>query len=198
MATSNAVIPPLGLGGPNYDGFPVVTFGPNLLTPSQSDFEDGTTGGWAANSNCTIANSTAQANTGTHSLALTSVAAGSMLAQLSSFIPVTPGATYVLQAFFRANTLVRNVQLRIAWFNAAFGSLGSTVPGAVALPQDSNSAWTMGFISGPVAGGAGLPAIAPANAVFAEIQAGVNNTAAAAEVHYLDTVYFTNGLFFTP
>ena len=194
---SNSVIAPL-VGALNYDGFPVVTFGPNLLTPSQSDFEDGTTGGWAANSNCTIANSTAQANTGTHSLALTSVAAGSMLAQLSTFIPVIAGATYVLQAFARAATLVRNIQLNIAWFNGAFGSLGSTVPSAAQMPQDSATAFIMGYLSGPTAFGAGLPAIAPAGAAFAEIQAGVANTAAGGEVHYLDTVYFTQGLFFTP
>ena len=65
-----------------------------LTGPIQNDFEDGTTQGWFPFGSPTVANSTEQAFTGTHSLKTTGRTASFMGPGLSLTGQLTAGATY--------------------------------------------------------------------------------------------------------
>lgn len=150
----------------------------NLLTANQTSFESGTTAGWAVNSNCTIASSTAQALAGARSLALTSVAAGDMAAQTPaglSGIPVLFGQTYKATCSFRAATAARNVFTAVVWFDAGGASLGPVFSGGGA---DSTTGWTSQTVTAPV----------PTTGRFVAVLPYVQTVPAAGEVHYIDQV----------
>lgn len=76
----------------------------NLLSAQNSSFEAAGVGGWTAGTNWTIANSTAQAQNGTHSLLATrsNTTVGNGYALLGS-IPCAPNTTYTVSLWMHAS-----------------------------------------------------------------------------------------------
>ncbi len=153
----------------------------NLLTANQASVETDTTG-WIANTNCAISRSTAQASYGAASLALTSSAAGTMLAQTHSaaYPAVTPGMTYTAMADVRAATTARSAGVLINWLDSGLAFISTSAPTYTA---NSTSAWTTYRMT----------AVAPATAAYASVYVGVIDTGAASEVHYVDKVSLHQG-----
>jgi hypothetical protein len=144
----------------------------NILSAQDSSFESAGTGDWAANTNCTIANSTAQAQQGTHSLAITSVAAGAMFALMNT--PVQGGFTYQASAYFRPATTARTVAISMEWFDAFNNNLGisQTTYSEVA----GNWVWAISV------------GTAPPTATSVSLLLYVSGTGAAGETHYADNI----------
>lgn len=90
--------------------------GSNLIDANTSDIET-SAAGWAAGSNTTIAQSTAQAHTGTHSLKMTGTAAGNMFGFTNAKYPVTAGTSYTCSAWFYCASPGRSVFLDIDWYD---------------------------------------------------------------------------------
>lgn len=153
---------------------PATDYGANLVTGT---FEDGTVEGWAGTgNNCTVANTTAQAQGGTRSLQVTSTASGAFQ-PFSATVVVTAGVDYVASGWFRTAVTVRAISIRIAWFSDAAGTVGVSPLASSSLIADSTSAWTRAEVA----------AKAPPTAIRARITAIYGNSAAS-EVHYIDTV----------
>lgn len=145
----------------------------NLVT--NPGFETDITG-WTAESNCSIARSTAQASSGIASMAVTITAAGSGGAITStgtSGVPVTAGATYTATAKFRAATTGRTCTTYINWYDGA-GAFISNTSGSVV---DTTTGFSL----------ASVTATAPATAAYASVATWAAG-AAAGEVHYVDAV----------
>jgi hypothetical protein len=142
------------------------------------DFEDGTVGGFAAGTNTAIANSTAVAYAGTHSLALTAVAAGAVRA--SKRFTAAAGTAYTLTAKVRAAATVAQGFTQINWFDST-GTYLSTSNGVFA--NDTTTGWTA------------LDAVitAPTGATAGEVVCAVQTSPAAGEVHYFDGVTVSVG-----
>ena len=156
----------------------------NLLTVGQASLENGVLNGWNTDTNVTVSVTTAQALDGTHSLQMSSNAAGAMKSEPAAgtgAIPVTAGNTYSASAWFRSQVSVRSCQVAILWYNQD-GTFNNFVLGTGV--NDSTSAWTQATVAS---------AVAPAGAYFAIPQAVVNATAAAAEIHYVDEILFNAG-----
>ena len=145
----------------------------NQLSIADADFET-SLGTWVALTNCAVSQSTAQALHLTHSMALTSTAAGSMAAQQSPATTqaVIAGQAYVAMAFFRAATAARTCAVYINWYTAT-GSFISNSSGTVA---DTTSGWSQATVT----------ATAPSTAAFASLSVQVAATGGASEVHYVD------------
>lgn len=155
----------------------------SLLTGDASTFEAGIAG-WVLKTNCTIAQSSAQAHGGTKSLALTSAASGNMTAQHVTDSPngttgfaVAGGGSYVASGWFRSAVSARTCEMQVHWFDSAGSSVSTTTGSTI---TDSTSAWTQ----------ASSAHTAPATAAFAIVQATVVSTGGASEVHYVDDVLF--------
>ncbi len=147
----------------------------NLLTPNQEGFEGGTTG-WAAETNATIATSTAQKYRGSSSGQLTATALGdaSMVTPTgTSGIAVTPGRYYSARTFARSAVTSRTVRIYLRWYTSA-GTLISSSSGSA---TDVSTGWN------PLEVQAQAPATAAYVAVALEVVA-----AAASEVHRFDYV----------
>lgn len=155
-----------------------VTSPPNRLSLQDSSFESAGVGNWVINVNCTIANSTSQARSGTHSLAQTSVAAGSMDCFLNfGTLIVAPGdALYMAGWAFKAGT-ARNCQVGISFYSRSLSALGFTAGPAVSV---GGASWTL------VETGA-TPIVAPAGAYYA-LPSLFCTAGAAAEVVFWDDV----------
>lgn len=163
-----------------------------IYVSGNSTFEGGTngwaTGGGGSPGNCTVAQTTAQAHSGTHSLAITSVASGTMSTVSVSGLGNTPtlgfyavpGATYTLGGWFRSAVSVRACAVGVQWTDASGNSVAVTFGSTV---NDSTSAWTQATAS----------LVPPAGAVWGRICAEVVSTGGASEVHYLDDVTLSNG-----
>jgi hypothetical protein len=161
---------------------PLETFGTyvlqNVLSPEDSSFEGGSLGDWTAGLNCAITNSTAQAEDGTHSLAMQATAAGNMLATISHAtirIPVIPGKQYSFHCGFRPGVTARNVLAYIQWNNAA----GTNINQSGTSVAEVAGQWTDVITT----------AVAPPNAATVDLQAFVTG-AALNEVHYIDKISF--------
>lgn len=147
----------------------------NMLTLNQQDVETDATG-WAVSSNCTLAQSSAQAYTGVYSLAMTCQAAsvGSMDAITSTGTspgyPVVPGTTYAIAGQARANTTGRTVTIQCDFYNGT-AYLSTLSVSAV----DTNAGWTL--ISGNI--------VAPATASKCDFNVMVTSPGTG-EVHYID------------
>jgi hypothetical protein len=141
------------------------------LTAVDQGFETGV-GSFTAGNNCTVAQTAAQAHSGTKSLALTSLSTGPMYA-ISGFYPVAAGQTYTISAWARANTTGRTVDMQVFSCDAnqqpAFGT------GITSAPTDSNSAWTTMTGSFKI----------PAGVCYLRVVAGAV-TEVVGEVHYFD------------
>lgn len=149
------------------------------LSAANSGFESGV-GDWGVNTNCTRAQSSAQAYAGTNSLALTSLAAGDMSVQILPVtlgVPVTPGQMLDASAQVRAATTGRGTGISIAWWTSVGGWISTT--GGTTFPTDTTSGWVQ-----PTC----VRAVAPATAAYATPVVVILSTGAAGEVHYVDNV----------
>jgi hypothetical protein len=160
----------------------------NILCRDDSSFEGGS-GSWVAGSNTTVAQSTAHALDGTHSLALTATAAGSMAASTgvgtypASYYPVVAGQTYTASAYFYPGSTARNVSVYIQWYTS---SSSSTTTTGTSVSEVLNT-WTQ--VTSVLAS---VSAVAPAGALYARV--GVNiSSAGLSEIHYIDQVGFNIG-----
>lgn len=140
-------------------------------------------GDWVSNGNSTLAQSATQAYAGTNSLRLTSVAAGDMSAVISpsvAGIPVVPGQGLSVSARFRAATTGRLCIAQFAWWDAAYGYVGTTAGST--FPTSSSGGWVEATA---------VNSVAPAGAAYATPIVLVVGTAAASEVHYVDQIIVT-------
>lgn len=154
--------------------------GPNLIPAASSGFETGV-GAWATLDSCTVTQSSAQAHSGTYSMALTRTTSGSgaMSARPGPYtlLPVTPGAAYKIRAWTRAATTPRAAKVWLEWYDsggAAYGSGDNFWTGA-----NSTSAWQL--LEGSLT--------APAGSAYARLAVQVDGPPADGEVHYFDDVY---------
>lgn len=163
-------------------GNPPITNLRAFLTSPQTDFESGI-GTWVAGSNCTIAQTAAQAHGGTKSLQLTSTAGGDMTAQSTSVantdvvgqgMPVLAGGFITVSAWFRSAVSARTCQAGATFVDVNGAAVGSGV--YLAGSADSSAGWTQ--VSGSIT--------VPTNAVWAAFSAKVAATGGASEVHYVD------------
>lgn len=143
------------------------------------DFE-GTLGTWGSTVNCAIADTAAQAHSGSNSMSMTSSAAGDMLAAhsaspLTQGLAVTPGAAVFVSGWFRSAVSTRSCQAGAAFYDAA-GNYLSGQDAFVTAVTDSTTGWTQA--AGQVT--------APAFAAFAIAKSAVRSTGGASEVHYAD------------
>jgi hypothetical protein len=154
----------------------------NLLTGQNTDFEGGI-GTWVTNQNSTVAGTSADAHAGTSSLAITTTNTSSASAKHVSLpangFPVTPGASYYSQVWFKSAAVSRTCNNTINWFDSGSNFLStSSATGAAS----STSIWKL----------SSLRAVAPATAAFASLNVQVQTPAGAGEVHYFDDVTFIN------
>lgn len=147
----------------------------NLLSADQASLETGVSG-WAPLSNCTIAQTAAQALVGTKSMQVTSIATSDMYPTtpqgLAGF-PVAPGLTYTARAAYRAAVTGRSVATYLRWFDSA-GVMITQINGSAV---DTAVGWTVASVTG----------VAPANAVYACVIPLIT-TGGAGEVHYVDAI----------
>lgn len=145
-------------------------------SPALYDDFDGSAQGWVTSTNSSVAYSTTQKRSNPGSLAITATAAATASAKHdtsnTSGVPVVVGRSYKADAYFRANTTGRSVQLLINWYTSG-GALVSTSTGSTVT--DNNTGWTA----------ATLTATAPATAAFAILIAQIVSPGAG-EIHYLD------------
>jgi hypothetical protein len=143
-------------------------------------------GYWVPGSNCTVAQSTAQAHAGTHSLAYTATAAatGYALSCLAANIttqglPVSPGDAVSGSIWFRAATTGRSVNIGIDFYDNSGTALSGNLRGSNV--SDTTTGWVQATVSGN----------APANAAFMRLSASVVSPGNG-EVHYLDDAFITD------
>jgi hypothetical protein len=150
----------------------------NVLTANQASLETDTTG-WQVATNCSIARSTAEASSGSASLSLTATAIGTMAANTSTYVAVTPNLEFSATAEFKAAATARSCSVGIEWYTSALVSISTTYGTA---SNDSTSAWSQKTVT----------ATAPATAAFAKVYVRVAS-AIASEVHYADKIAFHAG-----
>lgn len=150
--------------------------GKNILTKNESDVETDLTG-FSVGTNCSLAQSSAEALDGDNSLEVTASADGDMtfrVADAADGAPVVAGNTYTASAFGLSTTANREYIVGIVFFDSSNAQIGSVHDGDPATDQD---AWPR------------IPAsstfTAPVGAVKAGIRVKVLN-ADAGEVHYFD------------
>jgi len=160
----------------------------SFLTGDNSTFE-ASAGAWTQAGNCAIARSTAQAHTGTASLALTASAAGNMqaahvaVASLeSAAMACNAGDVIAVSAFSRAATVARSVNV-----GAQFYDVTDTVIGAVLAGSNVTNS-TAAFTANPTAS-----VTAPAGTAWARAVVTVVSAAGSGEVHYFDDVTMNRG-----
>lgn len=151
---------------------------PNMLLYNDATFEENI-GSWGNNANITVAQTTAQALDGTHSLSMTSTAAGDMTTT-SAEVPVTAGTQYTALASFRSAVSGRNCRVNFNWKDASHAFLSGANGSQI---TDTTSGWGQAFVT----------AVAPASAAFAVMACDVLATGAASEVHYLDKAAIMEG-----
>jgi hypothetical protein len=106
----------------------------NQLTAAQASVEGGVTTGWSAGANTTLAPSTAWAQDGSYSLALTATASGNVVATTpagTSGVACTPGTPIRIMAFFHTATNVRSAFAAVQFYDVA----GAQVGGNYASPM---------------------------------------------------------------
>jgi len=153
-------------------------------TTENAGFEGGL-GNWTGAGNSSIADSTAEAHSGTHSMAMTCTTAGTMDAAsclagniTTQGIPCAPGDDLWAYAWFYPASTARDVAVYIAFYTSG-GSVISTTTGTAVL--EAASTWTQAVVT--VSG-------APATAAYARLGTQVDS-AALSEVHYVDDCYLS-------
>ena len=152
----------------------------NLLNANDASFETSVAG--YTGTNATLAQSAAQAEDLGHSMSMTSVAAGTMSAQLTATdeIAVTPGDTITVVASFRSAATPRPVRVGIDWFTSGGAFISETAPGTV---NDTTTGWTQSAATG----------VAPPTAAYCRPTLYVTGPTGAGEVHYVDEVSVRRG-----
>jgi len=188
--------PPPSLLGIGFDGL-TNTVDPNqpstlnIIAAAASDFETGTTGSYIVN-NCTLANSTAQANTGTHSLQITSTVIGSGTNRVyvrSPRMGATSNQVYTVNAYFRPGTTARQVAAYLVFFDSKGNALSAQTPPF--LVTETAAAWV-----GTNTGSPPTTQVAPVGTTQMELRLEVQYPGAVNEIHYVDSVsvYYTNAV----
>ena len=152
----------------------------NYLTAAQASFESGTTGTLALG-NCTIAQSTTQAESGTHSLAMTATASAIMTAGTltgTTGIGVVPGQVYTGVASFRGSTTAESTSVTINWYQSSGAPSGVTASNTGTPVTDTTSGWTQAHVT----------ATAPSDAAYASLVYAVSTT--SGHVQYVDECGF--------
>ena len=158
----------------------------NFLTGQNAGFEGGI-GNWVTASNSTVAESSAQAHTGSDSMSVTSVAAGNMWAKHCSagnvladgMSSVSPGSICFASAWFLSAVSARACQVGFLFYDAGGNALLSgTVQYPGSTVTDGTGAWVQATATMP----------APAQAEYGVLVVEVQGTGAASEVHYVDDV----------
>ncbi len=145
----------------------------NLLSADDASFE-GSIGTVVAVANCAVAQSTAWALDGSHSLSLTSTAAGAMSARTSETVyAVEPNTVYTIMSAYHTAVTAQSCRTDISWFTSA-GALISTTLGTAVTDATSGAVWSV------------MNATSPSNAAYAALIYNVLSTAAASEVHEVD------------
>ncbi len=160
----------------------VVDFHGSTANLVPNPYFDNNATGWNNDSNVTVARSTSQARSGTASLAMTSVAGGTMGTSSDYYasgtaIPVTVGTSYTANVWFRAAVSARSVRVDLSWRNSSGVSVSTSTGSTV---TDTTSGWTKATIT----------ATAPATAAYVYVKPTVVSTGGASEVHYIDDVLF--------
>jgi hypothetical protein len=118
--------------------------------PGAGGFEDGTLDGWAANLNCTVANSTAQAHSGTHSLAATSSGTGPTQTYLSTWqtylSSLTLNQSVIFSAWLYCATSV-TAELDLDAFSSTPTYLSTPYTQSITIPA---ATWTQIIVTGPM------------------------------------------------
>jgi hypothetical protein len=164
----------------NYRAALTVTAPINLLNSDAASFE-GSLGGWVAVTNgAAPTSSTTDAADGTHSLQMSSSAAGDMVYRSpidGNGQPKVDGlVTYTALVSFHAATAGRSCNAGIRWLSITGTAIGADVYGSNVTDTTGAGVYTQAFCT----------AAAPGNAVQAEVLAKVQATAAGAEVHRID------------
>lgn len=154
-------------------------------TTQAAGFEGGI-GNWTAAGNSTIADSSAQAHSGSDSLAMTAQANGSQIQAASCAVAnlatqgmaVAAGDIVDLATWLRGATTAKAGQIGIGFYASGLTQVGSGTYGSNVT--DSDTAWT----AQPVLRGVTVPS----GAVWARGLVQVDATVTAGEVHYSDDV----------
>lgn len=157
------------------------------LAGENAGFEGGT-GTWGNDGTnlCTVADTSAQAHSGSDSMSLTSaVASGNMYAShclngspasvIANAMPCAPGDTVTASAWFRAATVTRSCRVVISFWTAAGAYISGSYPAGSA---DATTGWTQESNS----------AVAPADTAYARAEAWVMAVGSIGEIHYVDDV----------
>jgi len=150
------------------------------------DFEDGTIDdlGNCFGYNSTLANTTAQAHTGTHSMSVTMGSSGQYcLGQGTPYqIAAQAGHSYRFSAWVKADTTARTFTFETEFSSTGYsggGSLGVTAWGTV---TDSSGTWKQ--VSGTL--------VAPANTIDLGVAFYSTSGVPVGEVHYVDDITVTD------
>src|SRR6266700_669896 len=160
-------------------------WGPNLLTTQQESLEDGTTTGWQAGQDTTIAHTAAQAYHGTKALQLTkTVGTGTPFAQDGTAVvgtPFPPSAPCRASAWFRTAATARQCKVRVAFHTMS----GTYLSGQDLLSNavtDSTTGWVQATVTGR------SPAQSTRVIIELQVASAVNT-----EVHYADEIRLEQG-----
>ena len=148
----------------------------DILTGDAQTWEGGTAGSWTTDTGMTsVANTTAQAHTGTHALRLTCSGAGNGVAQsaISGAASAAPNRVYTFSCWFRPNTTARFVFVQLQFLTSASGVI-STVSSAT-NPAETAATWVQATVT----------ATAPATTDRLRVKAAIISPAAA-EIHDID------------
>lgn len=145
----------------------------NLISYANQSFESGSHSWTAGNTNSTLSLSTAQAFTGTHSLAITATAAG-VISAFTPAMPVGAGKSFIVSANMRTSVAGQPLTLAFSWLDASGNSLAFDISPTVT----SVAGWT------PLA----FADKAPSGAVKVQVYAR-NSSATAGGITYVDLVY---------
>lgn len=150
-------------------------------TTAEAGSEGNSLGNWTQAGNCTIAPTTAQAHSGSYSMAMTSAASGLMTAAsctaasiATQGMPCLPGDTIDAAAWFRAAAIPEPCICGVTFYTSAGVSVSSSSGTPV---TDSTTGWVQAVCGGVTA---------PATSAYCRLFTQVNSTAAAGEIHYAD------------
>jgi hypothetical protein len=150
----------------------------NMLTDNDASLAS-TVGTWTAVTGCNVARSTAVGAAGSSSLSMTATGAGTMSARTGAYPIPTDGQQVSARAEFRPDASLRTVTVGLRWLDST-GATISTTTGTGAT--EVTATWTAATVTGTP----------PANATQAQVIVTVQS-AASAEVHYVDKIALHNG-----
>jgi hypothetical protein len=158
----------------------LIAFGfDNMLTKTESDFEDATTAGWTAANAALDTVTTPTPLHGTRVMRATGSNTTAVTVTTTKKTAVA-GGVYTAGAFVRANTTTRGWKAQLLWYNAS-DVLIATSDGSV--ESDATGAWTDVVVS----------ATAPAGAAKVALRLASNGNANG-EIHYVEVPFLRPGV----